>query len=86
MIIFVFADRHLLLRQFFDTFWKLRVAVREQATTAPTPNNVAERNSGIRRVNLPDPVDFDDNLETMTICHALELGLNKLHQAGFVYI
>jgi hypothetical protein len=51
--------------------------VRDQAIAAPTSNNVAEMNPGIKRANLPDPVDIDDKLETMTICFALELSARR---------
>ncbi len=40
----------------------------EQAITAPTANNLAERNPGIKQAKIPDPVDFDDKLKTMTVC------------------
>ncbi len=37
---------------------------------------------GVKRANLPDPEDYDDKLEAMTVCATLELGLNELHEAA----
>ena len=36
----------------------------------------------MKRANLPDPEDYEDKLEAMSVCEALELGLNQLHEVG----
>ena len=56
--------------------------LREQAEAAPVAANAAERALGVRRTNLPDPNDFEERLEAMTVREVLELGLNQLHEAG----
>ncbi len=78
----VYTDRHLLYQQLFEIFWKLREVLRQQAAAAPDANNSAERALGVKRANLPDPEEYEDKLEAMTVCQALELGLNQLHEAG----
>ena len=78
----VYTDRHLLYQQLFDIFWKLREAIRQQSAAAPDASNTAERALGVKRANLPDPEEFEDKLEAMTVCQSLELGLNQLHEAG----
>ncbi len=55
---------------------------RDQAAGAPVARNSAERSLGVKRANLPDPEDYEDKLEAMSVCEALELGLNQLHEAG----
>ena len=77
-----FADRHRLFQNIFDMFWKLRGVLREQAEAAPVAANAAERALGVKRSNLPDPDDFEERLEAMTVREVLELGLNQLHEAG----
>ena len=74
-------DRNLLLQNAMDIFWKLRKAVMEQAEAAPDEFNKAER-AHVRRSNLLDPLEFSDKLKGMTICHALELGINLMNVAG----
>jgi hypothetical protein len=37
---------------------------------------------GVKRAILPDTEEFEDKMETMTVCQASELGLNQLHEAG----
>ncbi len=56
--------------------------MRDQAEVSPLPSNAAERERGVKRANLPDPKDFDAKLEAMTVCQALELGMNQLHEVG----
>ena len=75
-------DRHLLLRSQMDILWKLRKALRVQCEAAPDATNKAERAPGVRRRNLPDPLEFAEKLKGMTICQALELGINQLNEAG----
>jgi hypothetical protein len=41
-----------------------------------------ERALGVKRANLLDPDKYADKLEAMTVCHALELRLNQLHEAA----
>ncbi len=48
----------------------------------PSALNAAERSTGVRRVNLPDPEDYDENLESISVCETLELSLNELHEAA----
>ena len=62
--------------------FKLRDLMRDQAEVAPTALNEAKRSKGVTRANLPDPEDYDDKLEAMTVCATLELGLNELHKAA----
>ena len=82
IILHTFRDRHRLFQHLTDMFFKLRDIVREQAENAPTANNEAERSKGVRRANLPDPEDYDEKLEAMSVCSTLELGLNELHEAA----
>ena len=56
--------------------------MRDQALAAPDATNAAERALGVKRRNLPDPAEFDALLAGMTVCQALELGLNQLNEAG----
>ena len=49
-------------------FFKLRDLPRDQAAAAPTALSKAERSKGVKRANLPDPEDYDDKLEAMTVC------------------
>ncbi len=63
-------------------FFKMRDLLRDQAEAAPTALNEAERSKGVTRSNLPDPEDYDEKLEAMTVCETLELGLNELNEAG----
>ncbi len=63
-------------------FLKVRGVLREQAKLAPMPSNAAERALTAKRANLPDPEDYDAKLEAMTVCLALELGMNPLHEVG----
>ena len=63
-------------------FFKLRYLLRDQAEAAPTAHNEAERSKGVRRANLPDPEDYDEKLEAMTVCATLEMGMNELHEAA----
>jgi hypothetical protein len=32
------------------------------------------------QTNLPNPDEYADNVEAMTVCQALEMGLNQLHE------
>jgi hypothetical protein len=82
IILHTFRDRHCLFQHLTDMFFKLRDLLRDQAEAAPTAHNEAERSKGVRRANLPDPEDYDDTLEAMTVCATLELGLNELHEAA----
>ena len=41
-----------------------------------------ERKSGVRRACLPEPDKYDEELESMTDCQAVELGLNQLNEAA----
>ena len=66
----------------FDIFWKLRGVLREQVAAAPAASNSAERSLGAKRANLPDLEDYEDKQEAMSVCEALELGMNQLHEAG----
>jgi hypothetical protein len=79
----VYTYRHLLYQQLFEIFWKLREVLRQQAAAAPDAINTAERALGVKWANLRDPEEFEDKLETMTVCHALELGLNQLNEVGY---
>jgi len=65
-----------------DMFFKMRDLLRDQAEDAPTTLNEAERSKGVKRANLPDPEDYDDKLEAMTVCATLKMGLNELHEAA----
>ena len=46
------------------------------------PSNTTKRSSGVKHANLPDPEDYDSNQEVITVCQALELGMNQLHEVG----
>ena len=50
--------------------------VSDHVVVAPDVANVVERAYGVKRANLPDPEDYAIKLETMTICQALEMGMN----------
>ena len=78
----MYFDKNTLYEQLFDIFGKLRTMARGQAAAAPDASNVSERALGVKRVNLPDPVDFADKLKAMPLCQMLELGLNQLHEAA----
>ena len=67
MTIQMYSDRNLLYQQLFDIFWKLHTMVRDQAAAAPDASNAAERALGVRRANLPDPDDYAEKMEAMTI-------------------
>ena len=82
VILHTFRDRHCLFQHLTDMFFKLRDLLRDQAEAAPSALNEAERSKGVRRSNLPDPEDYDEKLEAMTVCETLELGLNELNEAG----
>ncbi len=56
--------------------------MREQAEDAPTTLNEAERSKGVKRASLPDPEDYDDKMEAVSVSNTLELGLNELHEAA----
>ena len=77
IILHTFRDRHRLFQYLTDMFFKLRDILREQAVAAPTALNEAERSKGVRRANLPDPEDYDDKMEAMSVCGTLELWLNE---------
>ncbi len=64
---YVSTDRH-----FFEIFWKLREALKQQVAAAPDKS--AERSHGVKRANLLDPEEFENKMEAMTVCRALELG------------
>jgi hypothetical protein len=78
--IVAFSDKNRLLQQ--DMFWKLRGVLRDQAAAAPVASNSAERSLGVKHANLPDLEDYENKLDAMSVCKALELGLNQLHEAG----
>jgi hypothetical protein len=59
-----------------EILWKLRGMVSDHVVVAPDVANVVERAYGVKRANLPDPEDYAIKLETMTICQALEMGMN----------
>ena len=63
-------------------FFKLRGLLSDQAEVAPTAMHEAERSKGGKRASLPDPEDYDDKLEAMSVCATLELGLIELHEAA----
>jgi len=56
--------------------------VRDQAIAAPDASDVPKRALGVRRANLPDPDDYADKLEAMTVCQSLELGPIQLHETA----
>jgi hypothetical protein len=66
-MIVAFSDKNRLLQQLFDIFWKLRGVLRDQASAAPAASNAAERALGVKRANLPDPEDYEDKLEAMSV-------------------
>jgi hypothetical protein len=37
-----------------------------------------------RRTCLPDPEDYDEKLEAMSVCKARKLGLSAIHEAACV--
>ena len=76
------SNKNKLLQQLFDIFWKLRGVLREQNAATPTASNSAERSLGVKRANLPNPEDYEDMLEAMSVCDALELDLNQPHEDG----
>ncbi len=49
---------------------------------SPDDTNKAERAPGVRRRNLTDPLEFTEKLMGMTICQALELGINQINEAS----
>ncbi len=57
----------------------MREALRQQVAALPDADNAAKGSHGAKRANLPDPEEFEDKLEAMTVCQALELGMNRLH-------
>jgi hypothetical protein len=57
-------------------FWKLRGVPRDHASTSTAASNSTERALGVKRANLPDPENYEDKLEAMSVCESLELGLN----------
>jgi len=72
------------LQHLSDIFWKLRASMKEQAVQVPlAPENALERKSGVRRACRPEPDKYDEDVESMTDCHAVELGLNQLNEAAF---
>jgi hypothetical protein len=77
-----FSDKNRLLQPLFDIFGKLRGVLREQDAAAPVTSNSAERSLGVKCANLLDPEDYEDKLEAMSVCEALELGLIHLHEVG----
>jgi len=77
----VFTDRYCLYQHVANIFWKLREYLRDEANLAPDGFNEAERKEGVKRVNLPDPYNYNEKLAAMTTCEALELGLNEVHEA-----
>jgi hypothetical protein len=77
-------DRNMFLQQLSDILWKLRASIKDQALLLPlAPENALERKSGVKRACLPEPHKYDEELETMTYCQAVELGLNQLNEAAF---
>ncbi len=42
--------------------------MRDQAEAAPTARNEAKRSKGVKRANLPDPEDYDEKMEALTVC------------------
>ncbi len=56
--------------------------MRDAANLVPDASNEPERVEGVRRANLPDPDDYDEKLEAMTACEALELGMNEVNEAA----
>jgi hypothetical protein len=79
-------DRNMFLHQLSDMFWKLRASIKEQALLLPlAPENALERRSEVRRACLPEPDKYDEELEAMTDCQAVELGLNQLNEAASVF-
>jgi hypothetical protein len=45
--------------------------------------NEAKRSKGVKRASLPDPKDYyDEKMEALTVCGALELGLDELNEAA----
>ena len=66
----------------FDVFWKMLGVLRNRVAAAPAASNSAERSLGVKRANFRDPEDYEDKLEAMSVCEALKLGLNQLHEAG----
>ncbi len=75
-------DRHLLHQHLLGICWKLRGVLRNKAVQSPMSSNAVERAPGVKRANLPSPEDDDPKLEAMTVCEALELGINQLHKVG----
>jgi len=74
-------DRNMFLQQLSDIFWKLRASM--QAMQLPlAPENALEMKSGVRRASLSEPDNYDEKLESMTYCKAVELGLNQLNEAA----
>ena len=80
--IVAFSDKNTLLQQLLNIFWKLRGVLRDQATATLAASNSTERSLGVERANLSDPEDYEDKQEAMSVCEALEFGLNQLHEAG----
>ena len=56
--------------------------LREQAAATPAASSSAERSLRVKRAILPDPEDYEDKMEDMSVCETLELSLNQLHEAG----
>ena len=50
--------------------------VRDQAVVAPDATIVAGRAHGVTRANLPDPEEYAEKMETLTVCQAMEMGMN----------
>ncbi len=63
-------------------FLKLREQLRDEANLAPDGFNVANKQEGVKRANLPDPDDYNEKLAAMSTCEALGLGLNEVHEAA----
>ena len=49
----------------------MRGVIREQVVAAPAASNSAERALRVKRANLPDPEDYEDSLEAMSVREAL---------------
>ena len=60
----------------------MRGILREQAAAAPAATNATDKSLGFKRANLLDPEDYEEKLEALSVCEALELGMNQLHEVG----
>ena len=72
----VHVDMNTMFQRLFDILFKLRGMVRDQVVVAPDATNVSERAYGVKRATLPDQEDYAEKRETMSVCQALELGMN----------